>query len=54
MGAGRGSLRGVIEATRLFTRISAGLFGPLSGNPASLYWTILATYYHYEFERERY
>jgi hypothetical protein len=28
------------------------LFGPLAGSHATLYWAILATYYHHEFERE--
>jgi hypothetical protein len=36
----------------LFGRVPAGLFGPLSGPLASLYWALLARYYQYEFERE--
>ncbi len=36
----------------LFGRVPAGLFAPLSGPLASLYWAILARYYQYEFERE--
>jgi hypothetical protein len=52
MGERRGSLPGVVEASALFSRIPAALFGPLSGSHATLYWTILAAYYNYEFERE--
>ncbi len=40
------------EVPPLFTRVPAGLFGPLTGTFAPLYWTILSVYYHYEFERE--
>lgn len=36
----------------LFGRVPPGLFGPLAGGHAPLYWTILARFYHYEFERE--
>lgn len=36
----------------LFGRVPAGLFGPLSGPLAPLYWALLARYYQYEFERE--
>lgn len=36
----------------LFGRVPAGLFGPLSGPLAPIYWAILARYYQYEFERE--
>jgi hypothetical protein len=42
----------VVDTPALFTRVPAGLFGSLSGGHATLYWTILATYYHHEFERE--
>ncbi|MGH2608430.1 MAG: Wadjet anti-phage system protein JetA family protein, partial [Tepidiformaceae bacterium] len=40
------------DTPALFTRVPVGLFGALSGGHATLYWTILATYYHHEFERE--
>jgi hypothetical protein len=40
------------EIPPLFTRVPSGLFGPLTGAFAPLYWTILSLYYHYEFERE--
>ena len=30
----------------------AALFGPLGGSHAPLYWSILAAFYHHEFERE--
>jgi len=40
------------EVPPLFTRVPPGLFGPLTGAFAPLYWTILSVYYHYEFERE--
>jgi hypothetical protein len=36
----------------LFERVPAGLFGPLAGALAPLYWSLLARYYQYEFERE--
>ena len=36
----------------LFERLPVGLFGPLSGALAPLYWSVLARYYQYEFERE--
>jgi hypothetical protein len=36
----------------LFTRLPAGLFGPLTGPLAPLYWALLARFYQYEFERE--
>jgi hypothetical protein len=36
----------------LFSRVPGALFGPLAGGHASLYWTLLATFYHHEFERE--
>lgn len=42
----------MVEVPALFTRVPAGLFGPLAGGHAALYWAILATYYHHEFERE--
>lgn len=42
----------MIEFPALFTRVPSALFGPLSGSHATLYWAILAGYYHYEFERE--
>ena len=42
----------MIESSPLFTRVPAALFGPLSGSHATLYWAILAVYYHYEFERK--
>ncbi len=41
-----------METPALFSRVPAGLFGALAGSHATLYWTILATYYHHEFERE--
>ena len=36
----------------LFSRVPGPLFGPLAGGHAALYWSLLATFYHYEFERE--
>ena len=36
----------------LFTRVPGPLFAPLTGGHAALYWSLLATFYHYEFERE--
>ena len=42
----------MIDFPALFTRIPPALFGPLTGSHATLYWAILAVYYHYEFERE--
>jgi hypothetical protein len=42
----------VTDVPALFTRVPPALFGPLAGGHATLYWTILATYYHHEFERE--
>jgi len=42
----------VLDRPALFTRVPPGLFGPLAGGHATLYWAILSAYYHYEFERE--
>jgi hypothetical protein len=42
----------VLDRPALFTRVPPGLFGPLAGGHAPLYWAILSAYYHYEFERE--
>jgi hypothetical protein len=42
----------VTDRPALFSRVPAGLFGPLAGGHAHLYWAILGVYYHYEFERE--
>lgn len=39
-------------APPLFGRIPAMLFGPLAGGHATLYWSMLSTFYHHEFERE--
>ena len=36
----------------LFSRIPGTLFGPLAGGHATLYWAMLSTFYHHEFERE--
>jgi hypothetical protein len=36
----------------LFERLPPGLFAPLSGVLAPLYWATLARYYQFEFERE--
>jgi hypothetical protein len=39
-------------APALFGRIPGGLFGPPGGGHAPLYWSMLLTFYHHEFERE--
>jgi hypothetical protein len=36
----------------LWSRIPATLFGPLAGSHTPLYWAMLSTFYHHEFERE--
>jgi hypothetical protein len=36
----------------LFSRVPGALFGPLAGSHAALYWSMLSTFYHHEFERE--
>ncbi len=36
----------------LFGRVPIALFGPLAGGHSTLYWSMLSTFYHYEFERE--
>ncbi len=40
------------EVPPLFGLVPAGLFGPLTGRHAPLYWSILTRFYQYEFERE--
>ena len=39
-------------APPLFSHVPAALFGPLAGSHAPLYWSMLSTFYHHEFERE--
>ncbi len=39
-------------APPLFSHVPAALFGPLAGSRAPLYWSMLSTFYHHEFERE--
>ena len=36
----------------LFEQVPRGFFGPLSGPLAPLYWSVLARFYQYEFERD--
>jgi hypothetical protein len=40
------------SAPALFARVPRGLFGPLGGPYAELYWDLLAELYRCEFERE--
>jgi hypothetical protein len=40
------------DLPQLFERIPPSLFGPLASGHSSLYWEILARFYHLEFERE--
>jgi len=40
------------NAPKLFDRVPRGLFGPLGGAHAELYWELLASLYQHEFERE--
>ena len=43
---------GMSVSPPLFSRIPGALFGPLAGGHATLYWAMLSTFYHHEFERE--
>jgi hypothetical protein len=43
---------GMTVAPPLFSHVPAALFGPLAGSHAPLYWSMLSTFYHHEFERE--
>ena len=43
---------GMTVSPPLFGRIPGPLFGPLAGGHATLYWAMLSTFYHHEFERE--
>src|SRR6185503_3182321 len=40
------------DLPQLFERIPPALFGPLASGHSTLYWEILARFYHLEFERE--
>src|SRR6266545_2549363 len=40
------------DLPQLFERIPPSLFGPLASGHSTLYWEILARFYHLEFERE--
>ncbi len=40
------------DIPHLFDRVPATLLGPLASGQSSLYWDVLAEFYHLEFERE--